>query len=159
MKITKRRGALLLFWGVAVFYAANSMGNAFSVNYRAFDRGASKLLERSREIKERAASFSKERILRDLAASEQDGFCFRFDDNAGEAVHHALFSEGGEAFFAPGGGSFEFDDEDEVPLRPAGGRFQIGKGILKYTHDENNALTNVSPLEIARDGIGSTMST
>jgi len=145
---------LFLFLFIVIFIA-NSTLNAFKINYFTFNKNANRILSRSKQISIKAKNFNESRALKELGASKFNRFYYRFDENLMFARHPKNIGRrtninqiiNNNIFF-------EFNNKDDLQIRPAQKDFIIDNGILKYKHNKSNFLENFKKLDIDKDSIG-----
>ena len=145
--------AVLIFF-LLVSLVTNSVLNAFKINAVKFDRSAKRALSTSEQISKQAAEFSETAALMELGPNPLNGFYYRFDENlmyarhSGKKLAPALNAQSNRNI------NFEFDNENDLPVKPAKNDFVVENGVLKYKHDGSNFLEYFGKADIDKDAIG-----
>jgi len=143
---------LFLFLFIVIFIA-NSTLNAFKINYFTFNKNANRILSRSEQISIKAKDFNESTALRKLGTSKFNGFYYRFDENLMFARHSKNINRRTK-INQNNNICFEFNNKNDLQIRPVQKDFIIDNGILKYKHNESNFLENFEELDIDKDSIG-----
>jgi len=141
---------LLLF---LVIFITNSILNAFKINYFTFNKNANGILSRSEQISIKAKDFNESTALKELGRNKINGFYYRFDDNLLFARHskninkQTKINQNNNIYF-------EFNNRNNLIIKPVQNNFIIENGILKYQHNESDFLQSSKKLNIDRYSIG-----
>jgi hypothetical protein len=121
-----------------------------------FARSAEALLERSRQIRDRARAGYQGETLARLRSNPNSGRFFRLDDRAPEAAPVAGADEWEDPSDSGGILDLEFDHPDDPGLVPAHGRAipVVDGGLLRIRTVTSDYLTSSTPLEIRRSEVG-----
>jgi arylsulfatase A-like enzyme len=145
---------LFLFLFIVIFIA-NSIINAFKINYFSFHKSANRILRKSEQISIKAKNFNESEVLRKLGTNNFNGFYYRFDENLMSARHPKNINRRTNINQKKSNNIFfEFNNRDDLQIKPSQNNFIIDNGILKYKHNKSNFLESFKKLDIDKDSIG-----
>ena len=121
---------------------------------RTLERSAEILLERARQVRERAHPGYQAEILASLSPNPFNGPSYRFDDQLANATGKVNSDRSPLASGVIFG--FEFENSALPDLKPAEGldEFSVRNGILEVRHSGNDYLTHPKEIQVAKDEIG-----
>ena len=138
-----------------IIFVANSIINAFKINYIAFHKNANRILSRSEQISIKAKNFNESTALKELGTNKFNDFYYRFDENIMSARHSKNINRRANINQNRSNNLFfEFNNKDDLQIKPTQNNFAIDNGVLKYKHNKSNFLENFKELDIDKDFIG-----
>ena len=142
---------LLLF---LVIFITNSILNAFKINFFSFNKNVNRIINRSEQLSKMAQEFDEKVVLNELGTNKLNGFYYRFDENLIDARHSGKIHKQDNFSKKINNICFEFNNRNDLIIKPVQKNFVLENGRLKYTHYESNILQSSKELNIDRYSIG-----
>jgi len=142
---------LLLF---LVIFITNSILNAFKINFFTFNKNMNRIINRSEQLNKNAQIFDENVALNELGTNKLNGFYYRFDENLIDARYSDKIHIRDKISKEIKSICFEFNNINDLIIKPVQKDFIIKNGILKYQHNDSDFLQSSKKLNIDRYSIG-----
>jgi arylsulfatase A-like enzyme len=150
---SKRWGGCGLLWVfVSIGMAGCTDSGPQRADVAAFEESAQRTRARLAALRALAPGFEQDAALSALEPNRHNAPYYRFDERIGTARIEGAATP---APPPPRSLSFEFSDDDPIPLVPRDeGATEVQNGVIKLTHAKNGYLISGGELAIPRDEIG-----